>query len=116
MFNQVQIFYPDKNYFHYVWFYDNDIEKEPVEFGMKVYVFETVASLSGANFVLKEIAKIFKDNFSAKTRDTITSNFYVDDQLKSVATLDALIQVRQEITAVLSKAGFHITEWTLLKP
>ena len=28
MFHQVQISYPDNNYFCYMWFYDNDIEKD----------------------------------------------------------------------------------------
>ena len=116
MFHQVQIPYPDNNYFRYMWFYDNDIEKEPVEFRMKVYVFGTVTSPSVANFALKEIAKRFKDDFSAETLNTITSNFYVDDLLKSVATLDAAIKLRQEITAALAKAGFHITKWTSNSP
>jgi len=116
MFHQVHIPYPDNNYFRYLWFENNNINERPVEFRMNVYVFGTVTSPSVANFALKEIARRFKSEFSEETCAAIMSSFYVDDLLKSVATLEAAIELRQEITAALAKAGFHITKWTSNKP
>ena len=116
MFHQVQVPYQDCNYLRYLWFENGDIKEKPVEFRMKVYVFGTVASPSAANFALKETANRFKHDFSQETFKTIINNFYVDDLLKSVPTLENAINLREEISAVLSKAGFHITKWTSSKP
>ena len=82
---------------------------------MKVFVFGTVASPSVANFALREMANRFKHDFSQIFK-TIIYNFYADNLLKSVPTLENAINLRKEISAVLSKAGFHITKWTSSKP
>ena len=93
MFYEVQMPCPDNNYFRCMRFCDDNIEKEPEEFRIIVYVFGAVTSPSVTNFVLKEIAKRVKDDFSTEILDTITSNFYVDDLLKLVAMLDASIKL-----------------------
>ena len=81
-----------------------------------MYVFDTVVSPSVANFALKQIPSYFKKEFSQLTFDTILNNFYVDDLLKSVCTPYEAILLRKEISASLSKAGFHITKWISNNP
>ena len=83
---------------------------------MKVYVFGTVVSPSVVNFALKQIPSYFKKEFSQLTFDTILNNFYVDNLLKSVHIPYEAILLRKEISASLSKAGFHITKWIANNP
>ena len=79
MFHQIQIPYPDCNYFQFLLFESGDVTKFPIEYRMKVYVFGTVASPSVANFALKQIPFYFEKEFSQSTFDTILNNFYIDD-------------------------------------
>lgn len=53
---------------------------------MKVHLFGAVSSPSCANVALQKAAESNKDTFEAMAIETIKSNFYVDDCLKSVAT------------------------------
>ena len=43
--------------------------------------------------------------------NTVNKNFYVDDCLKSVPTVNEAINLARELTALLAKGGFHLTKW-----
>ena len=43
--------------------------------------------------------------------DTVRSNFYVDDWLKSVRTTENSFRMYKQVTELLSLGGFHLTKW-----
>ncbi|XP_062557164.1 uncharacterized protein LOC134222028 [Armigeres subalbatus] len=52
-----------------------------------------------------------KNHFSAAT-DTILYEFYVDDMLKSVNSLEEAVQLSQDLIEVLSTAGLTLRKWS----
>ena len=45
------------------------------------------------------------------TVDTVNRNFYVDDCLKSVATVPEAFRLADQLGQLLAKGGFHLTKW-----
>ncbi|XP_062542374.1 uncharacterized protein LOC134210340 [Armigeres subalbatus] len=60
---------------------------------------------------LKKLAEDEKNNFPAAT-DTILYEFYVDDMLKSVDSLEEAVQLSQDLIEVLSTAGLTLRKWS----
>ena len=52
-----------------------------------------------------------KHIFSSQAVGTVNKNFYVDDCLKAVANADEAIHLVSELSAMLSKGGFHLKKW-----
>ena len=77
---------------------------------MKVYVFGVVCSPSCANFVLRKTAEDNRLDFTSKTCETVSSNFYVDICLVSTPDKESAVMLVTEITKLLQCGGFHITQ------
>ena len=45
------------------------------------------------------------------TVDTVNGNFYVDDYLKSVATVPEAFRLANQLVQLFAKGGFHFTKW-----
>ena len=60
---------------------------------MSVHFFGMVSSPSVDNCGLQQAANDIEDMFCSKAADSVPSDFYVDDGLKSVATEDAAISL-----------------------
>ena len=78
---------------------------------MLVHLFGTSSSPCCASLSLKKTAKDFGSNFDAQTVDTVNRNFYVDDCLKSVATVPEASRLANQPVQLLAKGGFHLTKW-----
>ena len=84
MFNQVRVDPNDVNALRFLWWPDDDLNKEPVDMQMLVHLFGATSSPSCANFSLRKTAEDNAEDFSAEAVNTVNRNFYVDDLLKSV--------------------------------
>ena len=78
---------------------------------MTTHLFRGVWSPSCASFALKKCAKDNAEAFDSETISTVNRNFYVDDCLKSVASLDKAVKLVGELRELLSRGGFRLTKW-----
>ena len=79
---------------------------------MTVHIFGAVSSPSCANYSLGKVAKDQMNNFDSGVIDTIRKNFYVDDCLKSTATMENAVKLAKNLSAACATGGFHLTKQT----
>lgn len=97
---------PDhKNFLRFLWFRDNDPEKDIIEYRMCVHVFGNSPSPAIATYGLHRAISSERDTFGEDTCDFVMNNFYVDDGLLSVASPDVAIDVLKRTQAALKKGG-----------
>lgn len=111
MFYQVKVPEADRDFLRFLWFPNDDLTAEPVQYRLKVHVFGARSSPSCANFALRHIATDI-DNLSSMATDSILNSFYVDDLLKSVATVDDAQSLVTELQNSLASRSFNLTEFT----
>ena len=111
MFHQVHVHPHDRDSLRFLWWENNDMDKNPVEYRMTAHLFGGVWSPSCANFALKRCALDNKDFYSSETIKTVDKDFYVDDCLKSIPTEAQAVQLAGELTDLLHQGGFHLTKW-----
>ncbi|XP_064106705.1 uncharacterized protein LOC135215687 isoform X1 [Macrobrachium nipponense] len=75
---------------------------------MTVHLFGARSSPSVANYALKAAADRFKDKTTEKAAEFIKEDFYVDDGLKSVATVEEAINLAKDSQMICKKGGFHL--------
>lgn len=109
MLNQVKVPLEDADAFRFLWWEDNNLE-QPSEFQMTSHIFGVSDSPSCANFCLKRAAEDNKGNFSEDAVNAVKKDFYVDDFIKLVKTVDEAKSLVHEVTSLLSEAGFRLTK------
>ena len=111
MFHQVSVAPDDCHALCFLWWEDGDLSKNPVDHQMLVHLFGPSAYPCCASLALKKTAKDFGSDFDAQTVDTVNRNFYVDDCLKSVATVPEASRLANQLVQLLAKGGFHLAKW-----
>ena len=112
MFYQVKVPNSDRDYLRYFWFPDGNLNKEPVEYRLKVHVFGARSSPSCANFALKNTVNLNPSKFSLESQGSVQEDFYVDDWVKSVDSVCEGKQLVREVTAMVSQAGFELASFS----
>ena len=108
MFHQFRVFSKDRNYLRFLWWKDDDLSHEPVEFRMCVHLFGAVSSPGCTIYALKQIAIDNEIEFGAVVADFIKRDFYVDDGLKSVPTVEDAIELIDKSRKMCSKGGIRL--------
>jgi len=110
MFMQVAVSPEDTDALRFLWWENGDMDGPVMECQMLRHVFGAKDSPSCCIYALKRAAQ---DNqgFSAEARQTVEKDFYCDDLLKSVDSVNEGRDLVQEVTAILSTASFKITGW-----
>ncbi|XP_055904404.1 uncharacterized protein LOC129940170 [Eupeodes corollae] len=108
MYRQVLI-HPSHRQFQYILWRESN--QKPVE----TYQLNTVTyGTSSAPFLaircLHYLSDKFKDSHSLGSK-VLKSDFYVDDMLSGANDLETLQQIREEVSFILSSAGFELTKW-----
>jgi hypothetical protein len=111
MFYQVQVPSQDSNFLRFLWWEDGDTSKQATEYQMAVHLFGATSSPSCANFALRKTALDCQGQFNIDVIDTVLRNFYVDDCLKSVGSMNDAVSLVNDLQAVLGGGGFHIAKW-----
>ena len=70
-----------------------------------------MSSPSVAGFCMKKTADDNETQFSDSAISALKRSFYVDDMLKSVASVAEGVQLHQEMTELLKRGGFRLTKW-----
>ena len=111
MFHQIRVPPADRDAFRFLWWPTGDLNQEAVDHRMEVHLFGATSSPSCSSFALRKTAEDNKEDFEEEVVKTVKRNFYVDDCLKSVKSVDCAIQIVMQLRDLLSKGGFRLTKW-----
>ena len=78
---------------------------------MTSHIFGATDSPSCENFCLKRAAEEGRGRFSDDAVNAVNKDFYVDDFVKSVRTVNEASSLADEVTRLLSEVGFRLTKW-----
>ncbi|XP_046564157.1 uncharacterized protein LOC124272959 [Haliotis rubra] len=90
---------------------DGDVSRQPEIYRMTVHLFGGVWSPSCASFAVRRTTEDHRADFNPETIRTILENLYVDDCLKSVASVSKAIHLVKELCELLLRGGFKLTKW-----
>jgi hypothetical protein len=111
MFCQVRIPESQYDFLSFVWWPDGDVSSELTDYQMQVHIFGAVSSPSCANFALKRTASENEVKFGAEAANTLRCNFYVDDLLKSVESIQKAVQLIVDVRSMCAAGGFRLTKF-----
>ena len=111
MFHQVRVEPSHTNALRFLWWKDGDLNNEPIVCQMLVHLFGATSSPSCANFSLRQTAIEFGHLYKPVISSIINNNFYVDDCLVSLPSVEDAIYVYNSLTSILARRGFHLTKW-----
>ena len=112
MFHQVRVAPDDCHTLRFLWWENGDLSKIPVDHQISVHLFEATSSPCCGSFALKKTARDSGSDFDAQAVDTVNRNFYVDDCLKSVATVPEASRLASQFAQLLARGRFYLTKWT----
>ena len=75
---------------------------------MTVHLFGATSSPGCANFALKSTANDYKAEFGTTVADFLRNDFYVDDGLKSVPSVDDAIKLVTDVKQMCNRGGFRL--------
>ena len=86
MFHKVRVDPKHQTFLRFLWLPQRDTSRQPQDFCTTVHLFGVTSSPSCANFGLVQTAKDNSNLYDPEIVETVKTNFYVDDCLKSVAS------------------------------
>lgn len=90
----------DRDFLRFLWFEGNDLDGQIVEYRMNVHLFGAMSSPGVANYCLQETARVGRQEFGDEAADFLLHDFYVDDGLKSVPTVQDACKLIQQSKAM----------------
>ena len=115
MFHQVLVDEGDRDTLRFLWWQNDDWNKPPIDYRMKVLLFESTCSPSCAAFALQQTARDNITRASEDVQQTVMNNFYVDDLLKSCANVQEAKNLISQLNPLLESGGFHLTKFVASK-
>ena len=112
MFHQVKIPEEQRNFLRFIWWKDNNPEKELVDYQMTAHVFGGISSPSCSNFALRKTASDNCHQYGQEVSNILRRNFYVDDMLKSFSSTDAAINAIHKVMDLCREGGFKLTKFS----
>ena len=79
---------------------------------MTVHLFGATSSPSCAAFSLRQTAHDYGSEFDPDISNVVYHNFYVDDCLCSVSSVQEGVKIVTQLPQLLQKGGFHLTKWS----
>ena len=116
MFHQVKVRPEHRNLLRFLWFKDNDMNGPIVQYRMTVHVFGAKSSPSVVNFALQSAADKFKTDETQAAAEFIKTDFYVDDGIKSVNSLDEAITLLKNSQELCKLGGFCLHKFVANHP
>ena len=111
MFHQVHVPSGHRDLLRYLWWRDGDPAEEVETWRMKVHPFGLKSSPSCASYALLRTASDFGEEVSPEAAQTVISNMYVDDLVKSVADVDQALRLVKKVRELCEKGGFHMAKF-----
>lgn len=109
MFHQVRLLPKDKHLLHFVW-RDLDRNRPPDIFEWQVLPFGTICSPCCAIYALHRHVNDHSEP-GDEVRSTVERNFYVDNCLRSVPSLQEAKQLVDRLCGLLATGGLQLRQW-----
>ncbi|XP_016336888.1 uncharacterized protein LOC107684994 [Sinocyclocheilus anshuiensis] len=97
-----------RNFLCFLWFKNNDMSESMVEYRMKVHVFGNSPSPAVAIYGLRRAALFNEAEFGADVRHFIERDFYVDDRLKSLPSINEAISLLKATKDMLAISNLRL--------
>ncbi|XP_061166266.1 uncharacterized protein LOC133175165 [Saccostrea echinata] len=94
-----------RNFLRFLWYEDNDFDKDIIEYRMRVHVFGNKPSPAIANYALQRTAEIASETYGEDVKKFVQRNFYVDDALTSVPSAEEAINLLTRTKKALMNIG-----------
>lgn len=107
MFHQFKVKEEDRDYLRFLWWENGDITKTPVQYRMTVHLFGA-ASPGCSNFGLKKTAIDNECKFGSDAAEFIRKDFFVDNGLKSVATVSEATSLIENTKSICARRGMRL--------
>ncbi|XP_076862530.1 uncharacterized protein LOC143514793 [Brachyhypopomus gauderio] len=98
----------DRNFLRFLWYEDNDLSKNIVDYRMRVHVFGNRPSPAVAINGLHQSVQGGEFPVDHDVQHFVTHDFYVDDGLKSLPTNEAAISLLKRTQEVLLKSNLRL--------
>lgn len=108
MFHQVRVNEEHRDYLRFLWWDQGDTSKDPVESRMTMHLFGAGSSPGCTNLALKTTAEENERKFRTETAEFLSKNFYVDNGLKSVKTVEEDISLIEKNKLMCKEGGFRL--------
>lgn len=108
MFHQFKVKEEDRDYLRFYWWENGDITKTPVQYRMTVHLFGAASSPGCSNFGLKKTATDNECEFGSDAAEFIKKDFYVDDGLKSVATVSEATSLIENTKSICARGEMRL--------
>ena len=107
MFHQVMVNQRDRDALRFIWRSNRDENFRDIQ--MNVHLFGKVDSPCCRTWALSKTASDNIVKIVSRAKEEITDNFYMDDYLYSIHTVQEAIKVSNDVTNALSEGGFRLT-------
>ncbi|KAK3718426.1 hypothetical protein QZH41_004009 [Actinostola sp. cb2023] len=97
-----------KNFLRFLWFQDNDLSKPILEYRMNVHLFGATSSPGVANYCLHQTAETHRLEYGDEVSNFMRKDFYVDDGLKSVPTVEEAIKLIKDVQAACADDNLRL--------
>ena len=108
MFHSFYVNPASRDFLHFLWFENNDLNGPIVEFRMNVHLIGAISSPAVANYCLHKTAEDGRAQFGDKAADFLRRNFCVDDGLTSVPTVPEAIKLIEDSQALCTSAKLRL--------
>ena len=112
MFHQVRVDPLHCHALRFLWWPQGDLSAPPEVHQMMVHLFGSSSSPSCAAFSLRQTAHDYESEFDPDISNVVHHNFYVDDCLCSVSSVQEGIKIVTQLPQLQQKGGFHLTKWS----
>ena len=108
MFHQFKVKEEDRDNLRFYWWENGNITKTPVQYRMTVHLFGAASSPGCSNFGLKKTATDNECEFGSDAAEFIRKDFYIDDGLKSVATVSEATSLIENTKSICARGGMRL--------
>ncbi|XP_078495177.1 uncharacterized protein LOC144749987 [Ciona intestinalis] len=112
MFHQFYVAEAYRDFLRFLWWKNDDVEQEIVEYRMKVHIFGATSSPGCANFGLKRAADEGESEFGSDVAKFIRRDFYVDDGITATPDSQSAISLINRSRRLCAKAGLRLHKFT----
>ena len=112
MFHQVRVKTDDQDALRFLWWPQGNRSEAPRAYRMTVHLFGGTWSPSCCTYAMHRTVQDYAHQFSNSACESVRRNFYVDDCLKSVSS----VEEAKELKTLLARGGFNLTKWTSNHP
>ncbi|XP_069108188.1 uncharacterized protein [Argopecten irradians] len=101
MFYRFLVAEKDRDYLRFLWYRDNDPDKDIIDYRMRAHVFGNSPSPAVATFALRKAVQ----NADHEVKEFVTRDFYVDDALTSRSSAEEVVSIVRRTQEVLQRNG-----------